>query len=387
MSPALLNLPPVYPITDATRPESLADQIRMLGAAGFPLVQFRGKPLDAGQQWLQLRQALLESAANGGWPQICINDRADLAVLAVREGLEPWGLHVGQGDLSPAEVGRLPGLESLHLGTSTHDHGEWRGVDAACDHAGLGPFRATLSKGDHAAPIGLIGLRSGCAELRSRGLAPVAIGGLTLEDAQGCFEAGAESLAMIGEVGRSPNPGELLWRAQVLRWEAHRPLASGRGIVLMGGSGSGKTSLGQALGSRMDMAFADLDAVIERKVGKGIPRIFAEEGEPAFRNLEQECLAGLLREPCVIALGGGAWEAKDIREAIHRAGFQPLWINENPSVAWDRVARDPHRPLAHDRLDFMDRWRKRRTRWEQSPMILPLGHGPEDLAEALIPRS
>ena len=100
----MLRLPPLYPITDATRPESLSAQIRRLGEAGFPLVQFRGKPLDAPAQWEELRKALLEAAANGGWPMICVNDRADLVILAAREGLAPWGLHLGQEDLPAGEA-------------------------------------------------------------------------------------------------------------------------------------------------------------------------------------------------------------------------------------------------------------------------------------------
>jgi len=381
----MLKLPPLYPITDARLECSLSEQIRRLGEAGFPLVQFRGKPLDAKEQWIQLRKALSESALNGGWPLICVNDRADLALLAAREGLAPWGLHLGQGDIPPAEAQALPGLAGLHFGTSTHEDTEWLGVDPACDHAGIGPFRATSTKGDHARPIGLEGLRAGCAVLRSRGLAPVAIGGLDLEDAQPCYEAGAESLAMVGEVGRSQEPRELLWRAQIARWQARLPIRRGCGLILVGGSGCGKTALAEALGRRMRMSAADLDVEAERLAGKAIARIFAEAGEPAFRDLEDRALSKLLSVPCVISLGGGAWECEGVRKQIRSAEFQVLWINENPLVAWNRVAQDPHRPLAGDRAAFLDRWRRRMPRWEEAPMILPLGRSPEILAETLVP--
>ena len=80
----MIHLPPLYPITDTRRPEPLEDQIQRLGAAGFPLVQFRGKPLDAGAQWRALRTALAAARDRGGWPAICVNDRADLALLASR---------------------------------------------------------------------------------------------------------------------------------------------------------------------------------------------------------------------------------------------------------------------------------------------------------------
>lgn len=381
----MLSLPPLYPITDARHALPLAEQIRRLGGAGFPLVQFRGKPMDAKAQWDQLRSALAEAAAEGGWPTICVNDRADLAVLAAREGLAPWGLHLGQGDLPPSEARRLPGLEGLHLGTSTHEDREWNSLDLACDHAGMGPFRATSTKADHAAPIGLEGVRAGSAALRAQGLAPIAIGGLTLADASACFEAGVESLAMVGEILASAAPGELLWEAQLARWRARAPLAPGAGITLIGGSGCGKSALAVVLAARLGLQTVDLDLEIERISGRPIPAIFAQEGEAVFRRLEEEVLGRFLGVPCVMALGGGAWESASVRGQVRAAGFQPLWIAERPAVAWERVARDPHRPLAVDRAAFMARWRSRMARWAEAPMVLPLGRSPEALAEAMAP--
>jgi thiamine-phosphate pyrophosphorylase len=339
----MLHLPPLYPITDATLAEPLSAQIRRLGEAGFPLVQFRGKPLEAMAQCSELRTALEESRANGGWPLICVNDRADLAVLAAREGLVPWGLHLGQGDLPAAEAKRLPGLAGVHLGTSTHEPGEWGGADPACDHAGIGPFRSTATKSDHAAPVGLDGLRAGCTALRDQGIAPIAIGGLTLADAADCFEAGAESLAMVGELHRTSDPAALGWEAQRLRWRARPPFRRGQGLVLLGGSGAGKSTLGRLLAKDLDLPFRDLDDLIEADQGCPVGAIFATQGEAAFRALESALLPALLASPAVVALGGGAWEAPANRQAVAEAGFAPLWLAESPARAWERVGL--HGPL------------------------------------------
>lgn len=379
-----LHLPPIYPITDATRPEPLAEQIRRLGQAGFPLVQFRGKPLDPAQQWLQLREALLASATGGGWPLIVVNDRADLAVLAAGEGLCPWGLHLGQEDLPPGEARRLPGLGAVHLGTSTHETGEWMGVDPACDHAGVGPFRATATKGDHARPIGIEGLREGCGRLRALGLAPVAIGGLGPEDLESCFQAGAESLAMVGAVARTGNPTELLWKAQCARWRARAPLIPGQGLVLLGGSGCGKSQLAELLAPKLGLPLRCLDREIALRAGRSIPELFAEQGEVAFRRLEGELLQEALRTPCLIDGGGGLWEAPENRRLVQQSAFATLWIAERPEIAWSRVQADPTRPLAQDPVSFMARWRQRMALWSTEPCVLPLGRKATDLAAALL---
>jgi len=380
----MLHLPPLYPITDATLAEPLSAQIRRLGEAGFPLVQFRGKPLDALAQWEELRKALGEAAANGGWPLICVNDRADLAVLAAQEGLTPWGLHLGQEDLPADEARRLPGLGQAHLGASTHEAREWEQPEAACDHAGVGPFRGTATKSDHAAPIGLEGLRAGCAALRKRSIAPIAIGGITLADAAACFEAGAASLAMVGEVHRSVDPAALGWEMQRLRWQAQRPFAPDQGLVLIGGSGAGKSTFGRQLAWRLAVPFHDLDAVIEAHQDRPVAEIFATSGEAAFRALEAELLPGLLGRPAVVALGGGAWEAAANRAAVAASGFASLWLAVPPTQAWERASRDPNRPLARDRAAFLARWAARTPAWSQAPMALAFGHSSRDLVSALL---
>jgi shikimate kinase len=304
-------------------------------------------------------------------------------VLAAREGLVPWGLHLGQTDLPAAEARRLPGLERAHLGASTHHPGQWETPDPACDHAGVGPFRATATKAGHGEPLGLEGIRAGCRALRGAGVAPVAIGGLTLADAPDCFEAGAESLAMVSALAGATDPGELLWQAQVERWRVRPPLARGRGVLLLGGSGGGKSTLAMRLAQILGLPARDSDHQVETSAGRSIAALFAEHGEAGFRAREAEAVKHCLASPAILAIGAGAWEDPATRAAVLSSGFTALWLAEVPERAWARVGRDPVRPLAATREQFLARWAQRAPAWSLAPIVLPLGRTPKALAEAL----
>ena len=78
-------------------------------------------------------------------------------------------------------------------------------------------------------------------------------------------------------------------------------------IYLIGYRCTGKTTVGQALAKRLGREFIDADDYLEAKAGRSIQRIFAEDGEPAFRKLECEVIAELAgRSNTIIAAGGGA---------------------------------------------------------------------------------
>lgn len=77
-------------------------------------------------------------------------------------------------------------------------------------------------------------------------------------------------------------------------------------VVLVGLPGVGKSTVGRAVADRLRRGFIDLDAHIERSFGKSVSRIFAEDGEAAFRKVEAETSAAVaLLVPSVIAPGGG----------------------------------------------------------------------------------
>jgi shikimate kinase len=115
-------------------------------------------------------------------------------------------------------------------------------------------------------------------------------------------------------------------------------------IVLVGFMGAGKTTIGQLLGERLRLPFADSDQVIEQRAGRPVAQIFAEDGEPAFRALEHQVIADLLDGPAlVLALGGGAAEHPGTRERL--AAAEVVYLHVGYEQALHRVGGDPSRPL------------------------------------------
>ena len=112
---------------------------------------------------------------------------------------------------------------------------------------------------------------------------------------------------------------------------------------------SGKTSVGRALAERTGWTLVDADDVIVARAGKPIHRIFAEEGEPAFRELESRVIADLCAgERLVIASGGGAFVSQENRDVM-LAGGLVFFLSASPATILRRVQEEdaggPIRPL------------------------------------------
>jgi shikimate kinase len=97
-------------------------------------------------------------------------------------------------------------------------------------------------------------------------------------------------------------------------------------VTLIGYRATGKTTLARLLAQRLGWEWIDADVEIERRAGKSIARVFAEEGEPAFRDLEAQTIADLcLRSNLVVAAGGGAPLRLASRQAMRDAG-PVVWL-------------------------------------------------------------
>ncbi len=111
-------------------------------------------------------------------------------------------------------------------------------------------------------------------------------------------------------------------------------------IALVGYRGCGKTTLGRQLAAELAYDFVDTDLLIEQRAGKSIAEIFAQDGEPAFRLLEEQVIADQLdRERTVLALGGGAIISPLTRERLNSACLT-VWLVAPAEVLADRIATD-----------------------------------------------
>lgn len=117
---------------------------------------------------------------------------------------------------------------------------------------------------------------------------------------------------------------------------------------MVGPRGSGKTTIGRLVADRLAVDFADADAEIVARAGRSIPEIFADDGEPAFRQLEAETIADLLTQaPLVLATGGGAVLNAQTRRRLQDAG-PVVYLSADPATLHERTAGDPNRPPLTD---------------------------------------
>lgn len=109
--------------------------------------------------------------------------------------------------------------------------------------------------------------------------------------------------------------------------------------------GTGKSSVGRIIADQLGFTFLDTDEVIEERSGKSITRIFAELGEPVFRDFEKRLVIELAtRRRLVISTGGGlAANADNLSSLKTHALVVCLWAS--PEAIFERVRTQPHRPL------------------------------------------
>jgi len=136
--------------------------------------------------------------------------------------------------------------------------------------------------------------------------------------------------------------------------------------VLVGLSGTGKTSVGRRIAALLSRPFVDADEEIEERTGRTVRGIFAVDGEPAFRELEAKVMADVLAapEPSVIAAGGGAVVTDTTRKLLQQPDVFVVWLTATPEFLASRTTKRAHRPLLDgDPVAALSRLAEARADW------------------------
>lgn len=119
-------------------------------------------------------------------------------------------------------------------------------------------------------------------------------------------------------------------------------------VYLVGFMGSGKTSVGLALGEFLKMPVIDTDELIEQQVGMKIRDIFNRYGEDYFRKLESDVLHGLPTQSIIITTGGGIILQEKNRIFLKNSK-RTIFLDCKPEIVFQRLADDLTRPLLQNK--------------------------------------
>lgn len=191
MNHLMAIFPRLYPVVDT------AAWVARIAGAGAKIIQLRNKTLEGEALRAEVRTALEAAKAYGA--ALVVNDYWQ---LAIEEGA-PW-LHLGQEDLDTADLGAIR-RAGVKFGLSTHDEAELeRALAQKPDYIALGPIYPTTLKSMRFGPQGLE--RIGVWKRRIGAIPLVAIGGITLERAPLCLQAGADCIALVSEITANADP-------------------------------------------------------------------------------------------------------------------------------------------------------------------------------------
>jgi shikimate kinase len=161
-----------------------------------------------------------------------------------------------------------------------------------------------------------------------------------------------------------------------------------RRIVLTGFMGSGKSTVGPLLATRLGWNFLDVDAVIETEAGATITELFSRHGEGPFREREHATIARLASgDALVLALGGGAIEKAETRELLVAApGTLLVHLEVELATTLARCAGSEHvRPILADQANLAARYSRRLPLYRSAHVSIRVDElTPEQAVDAIL---
>jgi shikimate kinase len=155
-------------------------------------------------------------------------------------------------------------------------------------------------------------------------------------------------------------------------------------VFLVGFMGAGKSSVGRALGQRLNWIFEDLDDRIERRQGQSVAEIFRAGGEQEFRRAERAALQAVLEElprgaSRIIALGGGAFVQKGNAALLKAAGVPTIFLDAPVEELWRRCLEQAskvgaQRPLLGSTERFCALYEARRNGYSKASFRIETGN-------------
>ena len=154
--------------------------------------------------------------------------------------------------------------------------------------------------------------------------------------------------------------------------------------VLLGFMGAGKSTIAREL----DPNYIDMDVLIEKRLGMSIAEFFAEKGEDAFRQIESEVLAELLKTEQVVSTGGGVVISQRNRDLL-KTNSDNIYLKADFETLYQRISADKNnqRPLflSKTKEELQKIFQERESWYEEvaSKVIDVTRLSPEEIAEEL----
>ena len=155
-------------------------------------------------------------------------------------------------------------------------------------------------------------------------------------------------------------------------------------LYLVGFMGAGKSTVAAALGRRIGWRAEDIDSQIEARERRTVSAIFAQSGEPYFREIERQVVIDMLPQRNVIVAAGGGTFAEPDNRAARVVDGAVAWLDLPLEQVVKRIPADGRRPLAADLAQLAQLYQRRRLSYEQAHVRVDASSPVDEIVERLL---